>query len=620
MSLYNKIIDLQKLRDAWSKVKSNKPACGIDDVTWEMFDGVRDEELKELNKELKAHEYECRPVKKVILYKNGKERPIALYCMRDKALQQSIAEELYRMYAASFSPHTYAYRKDSSALKAVSDLESAVKSKKYTWALKVDIHKFFDNIQWEILEKALRLRIREDDVLELIRSISQAPSILDGDMIPKTVGIYQGSSMSPVLSNVYLLNFDNWLEGQNIFFSRYSDDLVILTDSKEKASEMLDQIISRFRLLGLKLSEKKTVLTTIKDGFSFLGYTFDEKGKSVGEKAKEGITQKLETAWLMNRQKNCEERLQKLAEVLRGWEQYYEGKEPEDILEYATALYMEPDQQKRRNLSQKRWKLFNPYRELTPFLVEKWQGFKDMYLQLLEYEQRFFCCWRKKEDTIAIPNAMVPDFILAFEALMKSEEDENYRELIQLYADAGQIQKSEAIQGFLNQRKVEQPKRTENDFVLPEATSKRGAMDDHQKDQYYRLFVGRDDIYANVEIWEGKKQVTTVEAPLTWEQIDSHLTGVETVATFVQRTNCTAKYYVIDVDISRKIMLQCKPGDELYEKYRKKAAECAYRIGRLLSKKGMSPAYEFSGYRGYHVWLFFDNWYPVRYFARRLLE
>lgn len=159
MSLYTKIIDLQKLNNAWKKVRANKPAAGIDDVTWEIYDAESVQENKDLNRELSEHEYKCKPVKTVILYKNNKERPIALYCMRDKVVQQSIAEELSKIYNPLFSSQTYAYRSNKSALAASEEIERQIHTGRYAWVLKVDIQKFFDSIRWDILEKILRISL-----------------------------------------------------------------------------------------------------------------------------------------------------------------------------------------------------------------------------------------------------------------------------------------------------------------------------------------------------------------------------------------------------------------------------------------------------------------------------
>ena len=127
MSLYTKIIDLQKLHAGMEKVLKNKPAPGVDGITYDMFEANKKEYLKQLNLELQEHRYHPLPVKLVKLYKGEKERTVALYSMRDKVVQQSIAFELQKIYEPAFSNVTYAYRNGRSALQAIDHMESRMR-------------------------------------------------------------------------------------------------------------------------------------------------------------------------------------------------------------------------------------------------------------------------------------------------------------------------------------------------------------------------------------------------------------------------------------------------------------------------------------------------------------
>ena len=126
MSLYTKTIDIQKLNEAWKKVKSNKPAAGVDNVSYEDFDCGLRENIKQLNLELKESRYEPLPVKLVDLYKGEKVRTISLFSMRDKVVQQSLALELSKIYESEFSDSTYAYRPGRAALQAIDFLEKEI--------------------------------------------------------------------------------------------------------------------------------------------------------------------------------------------------------------------------------------------------------------------------------------------------------------------------------------------------------------------------------------------------------------------------------------------------------------------------------------------------------------
>lgn len=210
MGIFTKVIDQQKLTEAWNRVKRNKPAAGVDEVSWEDFDVACKQNIRQLNIELLGHTYQSLPVRMVPVYKGEKVREVSLYSMRDKVVQQSLASELVRLYDGLISESTYAYRPGRAALQAIGYLDKEISSGAYGWVLKADIRSFFDHIMLEKLYQILRERIRENDVIELIRRCCEAPSMeKDGSLTMKTLGVYQGSGIAPVLSNVYLMKFDH---------------------------------------------------------------------------------------------------------------------------------------------------------------------------------------------------------------------------------------------------------------------------------------------------------------------------------------------------------------------------------------------------------------------------
>ena len=170
MSLYNRIIDLQKLQSSWRQVYKNKPGEGIDGVTCEEFEADKDSLIKELWKELKDNTYKCQPVKLVPFYKGEKVRYISMYTMRDKIVQHSVAKELTNLFDYELQKSAYAYRTGKSAMHAAQDIEKCMIEMKQGFALKTDIHSFFDCILHERLQRILRTKIREEDVIKLLFS------------------------------------------------------------------------------------------------------------------------------------------------------------------------------------------------------------------------------------------------------------------------------------------------------------------------------------------------------------------------------------------------------------------------------------------------------------------
>ena len=277
MSLYNKIIDIQKLSAAWQRVRRNKPAAGVDNVMWQQFDDNSREELKQLQIELREQRYAPLPVRNVTLYKGEKARVIALYSMRDKVVQQSLASELTKLFDNRLSSQSYAYRSDKSALQAIEDITTAINTKQFNAMLKLDITHFFDCIRWDLLKGRLSRVIKEEDVLELIRLNACTAMMNDvtGELTEKRVGIHQGSAIAPILSNIYMMDFDVALSKPGFFYVRYSDDMLVLGTDKQKLLELANEIKIRLQDLQLAVNETKTICCDITEGIDFLGYHLD---------------------------------------------------------------------------------------------------------------------------------------------------------------------------------------------------------------------------------------------------------------------------------------------------------------------------------------------------------
>lgn len=392
MSLYRKIIDLQKLNEAWKHVKKNHPASGVDSVSYEDFDDNLKSELRQLAQELEEHRYESLPVKEIVLYKGEKVRTVALFCMRDKVVQQSVAAELSKLYDAAFSSRVFAYRPGKSALDAIAEIEEAMKS--YDYVLKLDIVKFFDSINQKKLLSMLRERISEEDVTELVKEIMSA-KVLDtrnGTLSVRERGVFQGSSVAPVLSNIYMKEFDEKAESTVSFYVRYADDILVMDNSREHLEEVKKMFENMLHSLDLEVQEEKTQLVSSQTGLVYLGYFFDKKGKAITDKAQDSLKDRLEEMWFLSVNSSVEEKLKKGSEIVGGWNQYYDsGRVPGSMLEYAVALYMAHYKGKDvlQPLQERRFQYENLYRDLLEWLVEFWSEHQMQDCIRKEYEQYF---------------------------------------------------------------------------------------------------------------------------------------------------------------------------------------------------------------------------------------
>lgn len=614
MGLFTKVIDQQKLAEAWNRVKRNKPAAGVDEISWEDFDGEWKQNIKQLNMELAGHTYESLPVRLVPLYKGEKVREVSLYAMRDKVVQQSLASELVRMYDGLMSESTYAYRPGRAALQAIGYLDLALKSGKYNWALKADIQGFFDHIRLEKLYQILRERIKEEDVIDLIRRCCEAPSIeKDGSLTAKTIGVYQGSGIAPVLSNIYLMKFDHEIRQRFHIYVRYSDDILILGDDKEKLEKIQQFMALYLEQLGLQLHEKKTKIVSLDEGVEFLGYALSKDGKQIPDKAEKNLDGSLEDIFL-NRKTTLEEKLKKGAEILNGWEQYYDQKRQiGSIQEYAVVVYMMQNHTdgKLEFLQKTRLKFENVYKSICIYLVKFWKKHHLPEMVLWEYEQLFELAGLDGVQDIKEKE----NLITAFDELIIQEQVDTWTELMQEYSDAGAYNRASAVLKRIGQLQSRNTNaqislNSQNDETEP---APGGKIIAEWLAAFSALFVGREGVYGEEQLLKGnKRQVISKLEPLTDEVLKAHFSGKETIATYIQRTNQTVKYLIIDVDISKRILLGGEEKEQIRQ-YLPKAAEQTARILKMLEQMGIKGYVENSGYRGYHIWVFFTEWVPVRY-------
>ncbi len=616
MGLYGKIIDLQKLETAWDHVRKNKPACGVDNVTYEEFENARAEKLKQLNVELAEHRYESLPVKLLDLYHGEKVRTIALFAMRDKVVQQSLAQELGKIYEPLFSPSAYAYRPGQSALQALERIEEQVKRDGEIWVLKMDIESFFDNLVHKKLLAGLRSVIPEEDVLDLVKTVLTVP-VLDektGELSKNRKGVFQGASCAPILSNIYMMEYDASMEEKADFYIRYADDILVLERSEERARELLAYSKLWMEKNGLSLQEKKTRLNrlTETEGFEYLGYAFSTRGKSVPQKAKDSLAERLETMWLTSGLP-LEQKLKKGSEIIGGWEQYFRDERSiESILEYVLVLDMalSRGEEAVRALEEQRFSFPNYYKDIAKLMVAYWKKRERPENVVREYEQFFRV--PEQEERQSGSDSLRTELIACYEEFFVQPNEELYLNLIQLYTDMGYYKKASFF--WEEKAKYDQAQ----DHPVPVAAASGSADDasggDVDVPAFAALFVGREDTYVQEVFGDGnRRRSEQVMEPLKEEEIRRHLTGETILGTYVQRPNGTVRFLVLDVDISKKRILQHPYGSAEFAGYKQKAAEYTLNLCRILHRMGIVGYPEDTGFRGYHVWIFFTEWIPARY-------
>jgi group II intron reverse transcriptase/maturase len=285
-------IDVDALRRAYYRVRKNA-AVGVDGVTKEKYGENLEENLRDLHQRLKAMRYRHQPIRRVLIDKEGgKKRPIGISAIEDKLVQDSLRELLEAIYEQDFLDCSYGFRPGRSAHDALRDLNGAVHRDEVNVILEADIVSFFDRIDRKKLKELLERRLADKSLMRLIGKCLHV-GVLEGgvETTPET-GTVQGSTLSPLLANVYLhYALDLWFEIEikpqlkgKALLVRYCDDFVMGFELQEDAQRVNRLLGQRLAEYGLELHPEKTRVVDFRrppqrqDGkgpgaFDFLGFT-----------------------------------------------------------------------------------------------------------------------------------------------------------------------------------------------------------------------------------------------------------------------------------------------------------------------------------------------------------
>lgn len=272
--------------EAYEKVKSNKGAAGIDKVTIEEFDKNFKSNLYKLWNRMSSGSYHPMAVRLVEIPKVGGTRNLGIPTVADRIAQMAVVRVLEPVIDPVFHEDSYAYRPGRSAHEAV---ETARKRCwQFNWVLDLDVSKFFDTIDHELLMKAIKRHTSERWVLLYIERWLKVPyETKEGTCIERNQGVPQGSVIGPILANLFMhYAFDEWMRRKqgHIVFERYADDAICHCRTKAEAERLQAAIVERMAECKLALNERKTKIVYCKDDlrrgswenvqFDFLGFTF----------------------------------------------------------------------------------------------------------------------------------------------------------------------------------------------------------------------------------------------------------------------------------------------------------------------------------------------------------
>jgi RNA-directed DNA polymerase len=322
-NMLERIVASENVKRAWRQVRRNHGAPGVDGMTVEEFPTYARAHWQEVRQALIDGRYRPSAVRRVEIPKpNGGVRLLGIPTVIDRVIQQAIAQVLTPIFDPEFSESSFGFRPGRSAHDAVKQVRTYI-SKGYSVAIEVDLSKYFDEVNHDVLMVRVARKIRDKRVLRLIGLYLRAGVLVNEIIEPTSKGVPQGGPLSPLLANIMLDDFDRELESRGHKFARYCDDFVILVKSP-RAGERVKQSVSRFleKKLKLKINREKSK-TGKASKCKFLGFTFPGKTIRWSVESLEDFKHQIRTLTGRSWRVSWEHRIAKLNEYLRGWMSYF---------------------------------------------------------------------------------------------------------------------------------------------------------------------------------------------------------------------------------------------------------------------------------------------------------
>jgi RNA-directed DNA polymerase len=323
VELMQAVLAPDNLHRAWRRVKSNRGAPGVDGMRIEDFPAHARAHWPALRQAILDGRYRPQPVRRVMIPKpGGGERALGIPTVVDRVIQQAIAQVLTPMFDPEFSASSFGFRPGCSAHGALRQVQAHIKAG-HRIAVDLDLAKFFDNVQHDILMARVARRVGDKRLLSLIGRYLRAGVLVDAHLQPSELGTPQGGPLSPLLANILLDDLDRELEARGHRFARYADDLLVLVRSERAGQRVMASLTAYLhRRLKLPVNEHKSRVAPI-DACVFLGFTF-RKGKLRWSEAafadfKHRVRQLTGRSWGVS----MAYRFHKLGQYLRGWMGYF---------------------------------------------------------------------------------------------------------------------------------------------------------------------------------------------------------------------------------------------------------------------------------------------------------
>lgn len=382
-NLLEQVVDRRNMVKACRRVVSNGGSPGVDGMSTEDLWIWLQRNQGKLAKSLLEGIYLPQPVRLAEIEKpGGGKRGLGIPTVVDRMIQQAIHQVLNPLFDPEFSDSSFGYRKGKSAEQAVLQAQGYMQEGK-RWVVDVDLSKFFDEVNHDVLMAKIKRKVRDKRLLKLIDRYLRAGIMHDGVASPRSQGTPQGSPLSPLLSNILLNELDKELEKRGHSFCRYADDFVIFVKSEKAAQRVYDSVVDFIeRKLKLRINQSKSQITKY-HRLIFLGFGFlpgDQARLSVPKDVRKRFRKKAKLLFRKGRGMNLRWFITKhLNPFLRGWANYYR-------LCKVKTMAEELDSWIRRRLRLIVWRQWKrPYTRYKRFIAA---GFEPEHAALCAFNER----------------------------------------------------------------------------------------------------------------------------------------------------------------------------------------------------------------------------------------
>ena len=321
------VLSRENMLRAWERVKGNKGAAGVDGLNIEQTSLKLQTEWPIIRDQLLQGKYRPSPVRRVTIPKpEGGERKLSIPTVTDRLIQQAVLQVLQPIIDPTFSEHSYGFRPGRGAHDAVKAAQAYIQTGRRI-VVDVDLEKFFDRVNHDILMSRLRKHVTEDGIIRLVRAYLDSGIMSAGVGIERE-GVQQGGPLSPLLANVMLDEVDKELERRGHCFVRYADDCNVYVKSQKSGERVMESLKRSYDKLRLKVNETKSVVANVETGRKFLGYSFwvtkdGEVKLKVADKPLSKFKQRVRELTRRSSGRSMANVIKRLRIYLLGWKAYF---------------------------------------------------------------------------------------------------------------------------------------------------------------------------------------------------------------------------------------------------------------------------------------------------------